>query len=98
MTNKLTRNLGDESQATLLTLFSHHWKHGTIWRHSDSTLIPTPHKPQTTTNLRSTSLTACLCKPFEHQVRHCLTPYPVNHDLFPHTLSGVPKHRSSTCA
>lgn len=98
ITNKLIRNLDDEAQEDLLTLFNYHWKHGTVppqWRHSDITLIPKPHKPLTTTNLRPISLTSCLGKLFEHLVHNRLTTYLENRDLFPHTMFGFRNHLST---
>lgn len=63
LTNKMLRNLDDNSIEALTTFFNTHWEAGTLpneWKHAHIVLIPKPGKPPGLTNMRPISLTSCL--------------------------------------
>lgn len=91
ITNRLLRNLDDETIQALLDLFNQHWETGTLpeqWKRSDIILIPKPHKSLGLNNLRPISLTSCVGKLFEHLVHIRLTTHLETTRQYPNTMFG----------
>lgn len=69
VTNKLLRNLDDNSIYILTQYYNLYWTTGTLppsWKHAKITLIPKPGKPLKLEYLRPISLTSCVGKVLEH--------------------------------
>lgn len=91
VSNRLLRNLDEDSIQALTDYFNNHWESGTLpkeWKHADIVLIPKPGKKQQLDNLRPISLTSCIGKLLEHVILNRLQPYLEDNELFPHTMFG----------
>lgn len=91
ITNKLLKNLDEESLNFLTDHFNELWKEGKYadeWRKASTALIPKPGKPLGLDNLRPISLTSCLGKTMEHMILNRLTRHLEQSDKLPYNMIG----------
>lgn len=91
ITNKILRNLDDESIRFLTDYFNELWRKGEYpeeWKKATTVLIPKPGKPLGLDNLRPISLTSCLGKAMEHVILNRLTRYIEQKDILPYNMIG----------
>ncbi|XP_077539808.1 uncharacterized protein LOC144152414 [Haemaphysalis longicornis] len=91
ITNKIIRNLDDDSVEALAQYLNLRWQMGSIpkqWKTATIIMIPKPGKKLGLENLRPISLTSCLGKLMEHVVLRRLNKYMEDKDLYPHTMIG----------
>lgn len=98
ITNKILRNLDDESITKLTEYINECWKTGKIpqqWKTAHVILIPKPGRRLQLENLRPISFTSCVGKLMEHAVLARLTNYLEDRDLFPSTMLGFRRNLST---
>lgn len=91
ITNKILRNLDDESIIALTKYMQQVWEKGKLpkqWKEASIILIPKPGKPPKLENLRPISLTSCVGKLMEHVVQTRLTRYMEDNSLWPDEMVG----------
>lgn len=91
VTNKMLRNLDDDSVTALTAYFNKCRTVGSLpstWKTATTTFIPKPGKPLQLGNLTPISLTSCLGKLLEHMVLNRLPEYMEEHHLFPDSIFG----------
>ncbi|KAG0421412.1 hypothetical protein HPB47_002672 [Ixodes persulcatus] len=91
VTNKMLRNLDDDSIEALTKYMNKCWKDGKIptqWKTAKVIMIPKPGKKLQLDTLRPISLTSCVGKLMEHIVLNRLNKYMDEKGLFPHTMIG----------
>lgn len=97
ITNKMLRNLDDQSISTLTKYYNHFWRLGALpqsWKHAKIALIPKPGKPLNIEHLRPISLTSCVAKVLEHIIHVRLTNHLISTSSLPHSMIGF---RSGLC-
>lgn len=98
VSNKLLRNLDDNSITALTAYMQKCWEAGEIprqWKSAKVVLIPKPGKPLSIENLRPISLTSCAGKLMEHVVQTRLNNYMEDHHLYPISMVGFRSHLST---
>ena len=98
VTNKILKNLDEDSLGNLARLFNKHWREGTLpeeWKTAKVMLIPKPGKKLDLKNLRPISLTSCLGKLMEHVILNRLHRHEESEKLFPPTMIGFRRHMST---
>lgn len=91
ITNKILRNLDDESVEAVTRYMNVCWETGRLpaqWKTAKVVMIPKPGKKLQIENLRPISLTSCLGKLLEHVVLNRITNYMEENGLFPHSMIG----------
>lgn len=91
VTNKMLRNLDDNSISTLTAYFNYFWQRGSLpssWKYAKITLIPKPGKPMSIEHLRPISLTSCMGKVLEHILLSRLTSHLNSSCALPHSMIG----------
>ncbi|KAG0419117.1 hypothetical protein HPB47_004355, partial [Ixodes persulcatus] len=91
VTNKMLRNLDDDSIEDLTKYMNKCWKDGklpTQWKTVKVIMIPKPGKKLQPETLRPISLTSCVGKLMEHIVLNRLNKYIDEKGLSPHTMIG----------
>lgn len=91
VTNKMLRNLDDDSIEALTRYLNWCWERGEIpaqWKDAKIVMIPKPGKKLHLENLRPISLTSCMGKLLEHVVLNRLHALMDERGLFPHTMIG----------
>ncbi|XP_037576880.1 uncharacterized protein LOC119459122 [Dermacentor silvarum] len=92
ITNKILRNLSDESIAAITKYINECWQQGAKppqWKTAHVVMIPKPEKKILIENLRPIYLTLCVGKLMEHVVLIRLSNYMEDRVLYPLTMIGL---------
>lgn len=99
VSNKMLRNLNDESICNLTNYMQRCWDRGEIppqWKEANLALIPKPGKKLGLENLRPISITSCVGKLMEHVIQNRLSRYLEDKELYPDTMIGF-RAKLSVC-
>lgn len=91
VTNKMLRNLDDNSVTTLTLYFNQYWNAGTLpktWTHANISLLPKPGKPLSIDHLRPIPPTSCIGKLLEHIIHARLIKHINKRNSLPSTMFG----------
>lgn len=91
ITNKMLRNLDNNSVEALTRYMNVCWERGQIpgqWKTAKVVMIPKSGKKLQIENLRPISLTSCAGKLMEHVILNRINKYMEENGLFPHTMIG----------
>lgn len=91
VTNKMLKNLDDESIDFLTEKINEVWRRGQVpaqWKTAYTVLIPKPGKAPGIDNLRPISLTSCVGKVAEHALLNRLKVHLETNDMYTHNMIG----------